>query len=208
MITIIIADSFKKGMKSRGCVGLLPYNKKNNLFQQQRDSIRDVFPRSDIIYIYGFDAKRFNSFIEDNNETNSAQYILNNQYSEYSHGHSLYLAKDRIAQSDECLILLGYEPISAKTIKAAKKTKKSSVLLDTKNQSKLGCVLDHNTKIISHIFFDLDNHISDIYLLKKPEIDILTECLEHEKIHNMFLFEIMNNIISRKGKLEALQTAK
>jgi choline kinase len=208
MITIIIADGFKKGMKSRGCVGLLPYNKKNNLFEQQRDSILGVFPRSDIVYIYGFDAKRFGGFIEDTGETGSTQYILNSEYSEYNHGHSLYLAKDRIAQSDECLILLGYEPVSTKIIKAAKKTKKSSVLLDTKNQSKLGCVLDNNTKIISHIFFDLDNHISDIYLLKKPEINILIECLEHEKIHNMFLFEIMNNIIARKGKLEALQTAK
>lgn len=208
MITIIIADNFKKGMKSRGCAGLLPYNRKSNLFQQQYDSIKSVFPKSDILYVYGFDAKKFDAFMEDKSDHYAPYTIKNNKYANYNHGYSLYLAKDAISQASECLILLGYEPISSKTIRMAKRTKQSSVLLDDSGDSKLGCILDQNSGSVSHIFFDLDNHISDIYLLKKPEIRILTSLLENSNIYNMFLFEIMNNIISQNGKLEALSLAK
>lgn len=207
MIVIIIADSFKKGMKSRGCAGLLPYNKKNNLLQQQIETVRHVFPKSDIVYIYGFDSKRLNNFAETLNTTN-IQYILNKKHDIFNHGHSLSLVKDNIAGAEECLILLGYDPIQLRTIDKVKKSRKSSVVVDPKNKSKLGCIFDQATKCISHIFFDLDNSVSDIYFLKKPEIDILCGILEDQQINNMFLFEIMNNIISRKGKLEALSLAK
>lgn len=207
MKVIIIADSFKKGMKSRGCAGLLPYNKKNNLLQQQFETVRNIFPKSDIVYIYGFDSKRFNNFTEDLGATN-IQYVQNKNYDVFNHGHSLSLVKNNIAASDECLILLGYDPILPKTIDKVKKSRKSSVIVDPKNKSKLGCIFDQTTRSISHIFFDLENSVSDIYFLKKPEIDILCNILEDQQIHNMFLFEIMNSIISRKGKLEALSLAK
>jgi choline kinase len=207
MITIIIGDHFKKGMKSQGCAGLIPYNKKYNLLQQQCSVISGVFPKTDILYIYGFDAKRFNYFIEDNHIKNTT-YILNKEYNDYSHGHSLYLAKNHIVNCDECLILLGYDPISVGDIKRTKKIKHSSALLDHKNKSRLGCIVDKKNGYISNIFFDLENYISNIYLLKKPEISILKEVLDSgDKVHNMFLFEIMNSIISHEGRLEALSIA-
>ena len=206
MITIIIADSFKRGMKSKGCPGLIPYNKKTNLFQQQCSAVRSIFPKSDILYVYGYDSKRFSGFVENSPQPNT-RYILNPEHPIYSHGHSLYLARDKISQSDECLILLGYDPILPKEIGVAKKHKKSSAIIDLKKKSKLGCILDKETRSINHIFFDLDNHISNIYFLKQPEITILKDLLEHDNVHNMFLFEIMNNIISRHGKLEGLALA-
>ena len=193
-------------MKSKGCAGLTPYNKRANLFQQQCSSIKKIFPKSDILYVYGYDSKRFGSFLE-NHTQDDTYYILNKEYPIYNHGHSLYLARDKISQSDECLILLGYDPILPKEIGVAKKHKKSSAIIDLKKKSKLGCILDKETRSINHIFFDLDNHISNIYFLKQPEITILQELLENDNVHNMFLFEIMNNIISHHGKLEGLALA-
>ena len=203
MIVIIIADSFKKGMKSRGCAGLLPYNKHTNLIQQQYAAITKVFPKADIVYVYGFDAKRFDNFIH-SHKSLDIEFIQNKDYENYSHGKSLSVVKNHIANSRECLIMLGYDPIYVKDIKPIKDIKKSSVLLADNSRSKIGCVVDQHTGSIHHLFFDLENHISDTYLLKTPEIKILIDLLQDNSIYNMFLFEIMNKILHNSGHLQAI----
>jgi hypothetical protein len=202
MITIILADHFKKGMKTQGCVGLLPYDKNKNLFQQQHTSIRSIFPRTSIRYVYGFDYQKFDSFIVDNKYSN-IQYILNTNYSG-GDGYGLSLVKDEIINHKECLIMHGYEPLSTKKMDLIKKHKKSLALIDDDTQSKLGCIIDPISSTIKHIFFDLDNYISNIYLLKEEEIKILTQLLKDKKTYNMFLFEIVNSIIENNGKIEPL----
>jgi hypothetical protein len=203
MIVIIIADNFKKGMKSQGCVGLLPYNKKNNLFQQQCESIKSVFPKANILYIYGFDSKRFILFTS-TAKISHVDPIINNDYYKYNHGHSLSLIEPRLSKEEECMVLLGYDPLNNKHILPLKKRKVSTALIAKKTESKIGCIIDSQTQKINHIFFDLDNPMLNIYLLKKPELQLLCKSLNQENIKNMFLFEIINNIILNNGNIEAL----
>ena len=203
MITIILADHFKKGMKSQGCSGLIPYDHKKNLFQQQYKAIRDEFPKSNILYVYGFDHKKFNTFV-DGKKYKNIQYVLNpNHLNNTGNGYGLSLVKDKLSDDKECLILLGYEPFANKEIKSIKKQKSSCVVVDKKRKSKLGCVIDESSNSIKHIFFDLDNYVSNVYMLKQPEIIKMVDLLSDPKTHNMFLFEIMNGIITQGGRLSA-----
>ena len=200
MITIIIADHFKKGMKSLGCVGLMPFNKRQNLFQQQYKAIRSVFPTSKIVYIYGFDGKRFTSFLKKQSIQNLVS-IYNGLYSKHNHGYSLSLAINKVKQHDDCLIVFGYEPIDKNVLKNIKKTKHSTAIIEPDKESNIGCILDHDTNKINHMFFGLENYLSNIYLLKKEELTILQNIAIDKEIDNMFLFEIMNQVISNNGTL-------
>lgn len=200
MITIVIADHFKKGMKSLGCVGLTEVTQKQNLFQQQYKSIRSVFPKSKIVYIYGFDGKRFSSFLK-KQPLNNLVSIYNGLYSKHSHGYSLSLGLDKINNEDSCLIVFGYEPIDKTLLKNIKNAKRSVAIIDSKKESNVGCVLDHEENKINHIFFGLENYISNIYMLKKQELKILRDVYRSKQIDNMFLFEIMNNVIANNGTL-------
>jgi hypothetical protein len=202
MITIIIADNFKKGMKSQGCVGLLPFKKRSNLLEQQKKIINKVFPQTDIYYIYGFDAKRLNSYISNND---GIHYVYNQYYETVGQAYGLGLLQKQLSKHDECLLLLGYDPIKEDHLKSLKKSKKSSSVVDPDNETKLGCILykDNN---IQHIFFDLENPICDMYLLKQKETSVLCDILKEKNTQSMFLFEIINSIIHRGGEFNAVST--
>jgi hypothetical protein len=204
MTILVIADTFNKGMKSQGCVGLLPYNKKYNLFQQQYKSIRSVFPKAKILYVYGFEGKKFLNFINGTPITNM-EILFNPEHNIHNHGHSLYLAKEYLETTDECLILLGYEPININYLKALHKMKKSTAIITKDSDSKLGCILEKDSNNLTHIFYGLSNYINNIYLLKKPELQLVLKLLNHDNIHNMFLFETINLILSQHGKMGGLE---
>ncbi|NBU33437.1 hypothetical protein EBS40_02290 [bacterium] len=205
MTIIIIADSFNKGMKSQGCVGLLPFNKKTNLFQQQYNAIRSVYPKAKIVYIYGFEAKKFTYFIRSFPSTNLAT-ILNNKYNIYNHGYGLSLVRDYIVEADECLVLLGYEPIQVSQIKNLYKLKRSAALISHNKTSNIGCIIQKDTNEITNIFYGLPNSINNIYFLKKPELNILANILNSNNAYNMFLFETINAILSQNGKIGVVNT--
>lgn len=187
-------------MKSQGCVGLLPFKKKSNLLEQQKKIINKVFPQTDIYYIYGFDAKRLNSYITNND---GIYYTYNRYYETVGQAYGLGLLKKEISNHNECLLLLGQDPIKEDHLKSLKKSKKSSSVLDAKNETKLGCVLNKNNNI-QHIFFDLENPVCDMYLLKQKEVSILCDILKENNTHNMFLFEIINSIIHMGGEFNAV----
>ena len=65
MNIIILGDKYQKRMKSRGCVGLIKYNNKN-IISHQYKTLHSIFPNANIIYVYGFDNKRFISYINKN----------------------------------------------------------------------------------------------------------------------------------------------
>lgn len=206
MITIIIADNFKKGMKSQGCVALLPFKKRSNLIEQQYDAVKKVFPHTEILYVYGFDAKRLNNYIQSNKE-NEIRYIYNDIHETVGQSYGLSLVRQEIVGHQECLLLLGYDPIKEDHLKTLKKSKRSASVVDDTIDTKLGCVINNNN--IEHIFFDLENPISNMYLLKDKEVDILHSLLlNNTSVKSMFLFETINAIIQNGGEVSAIDIKK
>jgi CTP:phosphocholine cytidylyltransferase-like protein len=203
MIALIIADSFKRGMKSQGCAGLLKYSNKEILLQQQYRVLKSVFPRCKIVYVYGFDSKKLKEIIGTKHK--NIHSIYNAEYSLYNHGYSLYKASSLIRAHNKCLVVPGYDPIDKGVLMKLKHTNASSVALIDKPEPKLGCVFDHQTGKVHHIFYDLHNQISDTYMIHEDEINILSQLLDDPITHNRFLFEIMNDIINNNGQIYAVK---
>jgi CTP:phosphocholine cytidylyltransferase-like protein len=189
---IIVADKFQKRMKSKGCVGLLKDNKYKTVIEKQYSIIREIFPTCKIVYIYGFDYKRFESFIHKKNFINTS-FIYNPDYEKYNTLYSLYLTKNFL--NDACIISFGDTYMSKKTFMGFD-TKIGSQAFISQNNNKLGCVIQNNE--IEHISYDLNNSLSEIYYLTKKHAIFLKRILETEEFHQYFLFEILNKSIDEK----------
>jgi CTP:phosphocholine cytidylyltransferase-like protein len=194
MNCVIIGDKYNKGMKSKGCPGLIPYNKSKNTLEHQYNIIKSVFPDINIFYIYGFDDKKFKEFISDSNLEITP--IYNSDFLKYNQGKSLSIAKD--ALTSDCLIINGYKKLSKKDLQKIKLDDKVSKIILSKNTDddyyKPGCLIVDDK--VSSFGFYLNNTIEEIYYLDKESSKILATLLKNHKYQNYFIFELLNHILS------------
>lgn len=193
MNIIIIGDRFQKRMKSKGCVALIK-NQKNTILQDQYQILKKVFPQSKIIYIYGFDGKRLQSFLNKHKELSDIKTLYNKDYELYNTIHSLSLAKDYL--DDQCLIIPGDCKLTKKIFNKFDTSGGSQIFIDNDHNNDIGCILYDNS--IHNIAYDLDNKLADIYYLTQQHAKLLKTFVENESIKNYFLFEIINKIIDQQ----------
>lgn len=188
---IILGDKFQKRMKSKGCVGLIKTNNKP-ILHQQYSVIKQTFPKSKIVYVYGFEGKKFLSFIDKNHDAYKDLIPVHNpEYDNKNTAYSLYLASKYL--NDECIILFGDHILHKKSFTHFKPTQQSQIFINRKQKNKLGCIINHNK--IENIAYDLDNYLSEIYYISKRHSTILKDSVNDMTNHNCFLFELINKII-------------
>jgi len=192
MNIIILGDKFQKRMKSKGCVGLLKISNQQNILQNQLEIINTVFKNAPIAYVYGFDSKKFLSFISKHNYLlKNLNLIYNAQYDKYNYAHSLYLAKDYL--DSDCLILFGDSNLSLRLFNKFDIADGTQIFINKHIKNKLGCIISN--KIIENISYDLDNYLYDIYYLSKDHASYIKTALETNILHNYFIFELINKLI-------------
>jgi choline kinase len=191
MNIIILGDKYQKRMKSKGCVGLIKINKQNFL-SHQYNVLRNRFPDSKIVYVYGFDNKRFASYVDKNHKSyQNMIFIHNKDFDKYNTSYSLSLVSDYL--NEDCMILFGDSIIKTKEFSSFKQKRGSQVFMDKENKTKLGCIINNGK--IENISYDLDNYLSDIYFISKQHIDIFRKLINDPNNHNNFIFEILNKVI-------------
>lgn len=186
---IILGDKFQKRMKSRGCVGLIDINNKT-IVQHQYENIKKVFPYANIVYVYGFEHKRFSNFIEKSSLKNNINIIYNSNYSTYNHGYSLNLAKNFL--NKDCFILFGDNIPNYRIFNNFQKHN-SQLFINKKQKNPIGCILSENK--ITNISYDLDNYLTDIYYLSQKHSLLLQKLIANPKFYNYFIFELFNQLI-------------
>lgn len=188
---IILGDKFQKRMKSKGCVGLIKINNKS-IIQHQHKIIKQVFPQSNIVYVYGFESKRFHSFIHKNDQLNTdIVSVYNPHFEEYNNAYSLSLVQNFL--NDPCIILFGDTIISKKTFDKFIPQNGSQIFVSKKHKNRLGCII--NDSKIENISYDLDNYLAEIYYLTKDHARMIKNLLGNKINYNCFIFEIMNKLI-------------
>lgn len=190
MNIIIIADKFQKRMKSKGCVGLIK-NNKTTLIQEQYSVLKKTFPQAKIIYVYGFDSKRFQAFLHKHEELQDIEPIYNKYYEQYNTMHSLSLVQTFLRNN--CLIMLGDCKINKTVFNKFDINNGSQIFIDNNSSSEIGCILSNN--IVQNIAYDLDNKLSDIYYLTREHAHCLSTMIDDNNYNNYFLFEAINKII-------------
>jgi choline kinase len=190
MNIVILGDKYQKGMKSRGCIGLLPYNNSNNLIQHQYGVLSSIFPQCQIAYVYGFDQKRICSFFKKNPRKNLTP-IFNSKHELYNVCFSLSICKDLFGE--DTLIVNGGLKLTKKIFKKFNTDLGSQVFVNKKYHNDIGCIIEN--KNIKNISFNLTNYIYDIYYISKNNIELFKELIIDKQNYNCFMFEIINKII-------------
>jgi hypothetical protein len=186
---IILGDKYQKGMKSKGCVGLIKINKNDNLFENQYRTIKEFDPSANIIYVYGFESKKFINFI--NKHSYALELLYNDKYETNNQTFSLSLAKNFL--NNDCFIIFG-DNILKKTMFNKFNTKLGSqIFISSGLDSNIGCIIHNNA--IENISFDLDNKLTNIYYVNQVTASRISDLISDQKYHNSFIFEIINKII-------------
>jgi CTP:phosphocholine cytidylyltransferase-like protein len=192
MRIIILGDRFKKGLKSKGCPGLIRANgDRSTIFDKQYHVFNQKFPNCEIIYVAGYDCKRLRHFIKKNYQDKKIVVLKNTDYERFNDVQSLNIAKEYL--NDSCIIVSGYITPSMVTFDSLDKI--YSQVFVTNKETSIGCVV--NNKIVSNISFGLQNYISDIYYINKDDSLKLQKLIGVDSNKNCFLFEILNKIIEQ-----------
>ena len=190
MNIVILADKYQKGMKSKGGLGLLKINSRSTIFDYQYKHIKKAFPKSKIIYVYGFDNKKIENYLSKEKYTDVIQ-IYNPEYENYNYTYSLNLAKEYL--DGDTIITFGDVLFHSNLFKNFDKKRGSQVFINLKKKEKIGCIVIDDR--VNHISFDLNNYLSNIYYLEKKDIEDIKKLVGQEKFRNYFLFEIINKSI-------------
>jgi choline kinase len=204
MNIIILGDKFQKKMKSKGCMGLFKIKNKYRIVEQY-EIIKKIFPTANIFYIYGFESKKLlNSLQKYDDLVRDVSFIYNDRHDKYNYGYTLSLASEHI--NDDIIICFGDTTLS--NINLLRVKDEYSKIIIGNNSNELGCVIS-NSKI-ENIFYDLENPIEEIYFIKKQDISILKQILENKSlgINNMFIFEIINQMIDKNVMFKPIQNNK
>lgn len=186
---IILGDKYQKGMKSKGCSGLIKTDKKNTLFDTQYAAISCRSDVDNIVYVCGFESKKIENFID---KKYSDVVLINNQNHEESNdAYSLSLVADYLTKP--CFIVSGYAHLNTKIIKKIPYNDESKIFVSNKDIGQLGCVLQNNR--VTHIGFDLPNKIDDMYYISSGDANTIRGLVSKPKYHNYFLFELLNILI-------------
>jgi CTP:phosphocholine cytidylyltransferase-like protein len=191
MNIIILGDKFQKRMKSKGCVALIENNKKP-VVHNQYHTLKHIFPQANIIYIYGFEAKKFQNYIDKNyKEYPDLKIIYNSHYDNYNSSYSLSLASDFL--DSNCLIMFGDIVLNKNLFAKFNIDNNSQVFLSHNKTYKLGCTIADSG--LCNIDYDLNNYLYNIYYVQNIDGKNLKNIVKNSNYYNCFVFELMNKLI-------------
>lgn len=202
MNCIILGDKYQQGMKSKGCSALIQINSKSNILINQYNILKSVFKNINIIYVYGFDNKKFLDFIETSKMDICTEF--NDKFNTYNQAFSLSLVENMV-KDDNLLIIDGYQKLNKTMFKKFNPSNGSAIFIkDSQNYNNNSVGYTINNDYIQYFSFDLHNSIHDIYYLDKPFVAPLFNILQQKKYHNNFIFELINKLIDQGLKIKAI----
>jgi choline kinase len=192
MNIIIFGDKYQKGMKSKGVTGLLKHNKAETIIDHQYKTLTKIFPSSKIIYVYGFDDKKFISHINKKKYTQKKLTTIYNPYYDTKNtGFNLRLVDEFL--NDDILFMFGYSKLNLNLFKRFNRKMGSQIFIGNKNNYNVGCIIVDDT--ITNISPDLTHKLSDIFYISHSDIKILKNITKDKSKDNYFMFEIINQMI-------------
>lgn len=196
----IFSYSITKGMKSIGPIGILKRtNKSNPLLNQQISYLRDIFKNIDFYIITGFGNERIARELPDKKYINL---IFNSHYETKNYGYAFKILIQRLQNQInkyDGVFFLDSNVIIRKL--QQKKIKKSWIIIKKKTSQKnktdyLGT--SFNNEYLDYLFYNIGDNIwcKSFYLTQKDMITLI----ENQNFHdNMFIFEVLNNLIENNN---------
>lgn len=200
---VILTPEITKGMKSIGSKSLLKIRNKS-LIEHQIDYLLSLSRKIRINIVTGFDHDKIVKHINEKFEKRADQinFIYNDRYENTNYGYSIKILLNSIGV-EELLIISSGVLIKKLAIGLESFTGNSKVyLLDKiKNNFNIGC--DSNSdNHINYLFYDLPSPWAECVYLNKFGTKQLLEIINTKQPDQMYLFELINSLISQSVVFE------
>lgn len=195
---IVLVPEITKGMKSVGSKSLLPIKNNKYLIEYQIEQISTINKSIHITIATGFDHDKILKITKPYNNVD----ILYNSHYEYTNfGKSLELYIKNYSSIDNVLVISSGILFKKGALISSycKNSSKIFVLDKPKNHFEIGC---NPTKHTEYLFYDLPQIWSECVYFNIEAITALKKIISTKSIAQMYLFEIINEILSHKIMFE------
>ena len=197
-ITVIIpAAGTGRRMKTYGPKPMINIGKKT-ILQRQIDIIKEYFKSVRFIIVTGFESDKLiqsspKDFIKLENEL----------YKETNVARSVSIALNAV-ESDRVLVLMGDLVFSKEAIGMLDYSSScTSASIDNHREAEVGCIISKNG-VLLNMMYDLELKWNQIVYLQGKELKLFKEACTKRRNKKLFLFEIINKVIDKGGKIKCI----
>lgn len=190
---LIIASEITKGMKSIGSRSMLSITDSCKVIDQQIHSLKSIHKNIQITVAAGYEYEKVSHYLK---KYKNIDIINNDNYKSTNEAENIRLYMEKHLTIDNLFIINGGILIKKHTIEPSifKNDVSTIFLLNSlKNSFNLGCSKNSN---IEYIFYELEQPWCECIYLKSRHIKALKNILQTIKIDQMYIFELINKIIS------------
>jgi len=195
---ILLSAGEASRMKSHGPRSLIKVADDTNLIKYQSDTIVSAIPNNEIILVCGCEADRVM-----NHAPASIICVENERFDSTNIVRSMAIGL-RAATSDKILFIYGDLIFNHDTLKNAK-FEESSVFIDKEDffdKSGVGCTINEKNNV-EHMLYGLPNLWAQMVFLTGRELSIFKNIVWNREKEKLFGFEVLNELIDRRGTLKA-----
>jgi choline kinase len=188
---LILVPEITKGMKSLGSKALLDIKKHTKVLEYQIHNIKNLDIKTQITVATGFEAEKVHSVLDEL----SIEYTFNPTYKETNQGESIRLYLEKYSPKHLLIINNGILMKKNTLNKLLLSGHSKLFLLDkAKENFNLGCALTQS--VTEYIFYDLPEPWAECVYLDKDAINNLSVIVQQNKTSQMYLFELLNEMLS------------
>jgi hypothetical protein len=197
---LIIAPEITKGMKSIGSKALLQIKKQKCVLDYQIEAIKNIDKNINITIATGFESDKIIELLY-RSYKNEINYIYDPNFRTTNQAESINIFLNKFPETQNLFIVLNGVVFKNRSITKTMLDgeSKAFILSKQKENFSLGCTNGDN---IEYIFYDLPNTWSECVYLNRNAIVWTKEYLSSKAVNQMYLFEILNEIIAHKIIIE------
>ena len=191
---IIIIPEITKGMKSIGSKSLLKVRKTKHVIDYQIDQVLSISKKIKINIATGFDNDKIKKIVQ--KKYSNVNVVYNDEYESTNYGKSLEILISNISKETTGLFIVCSGILFKKNAihhTSFRNNSKIFFLNKPKINFNIGC--NYNSEP-DYLFYDLPDIWSECVFLNKKTIELLQNQIDSKKISQMYIFEIINMLIS------------
>jgi len=200
---LILIPEITKGMKSIGSKSLLKIRKTKHIIDHQIEQIQSISKKIRIHIATGFDNEKIKKIVaKHNNVYTNINIIHNTDYELSNYGRSVELLVNSLESNSNGLFILCSGVLFKKNTfhhTCLKNNSKIFLLNNPKTNFNIGCSYGDT---IEYMFYDLPEPWAECAFLNADAIEKLRNIIATKAIKQMYVFEILNDLISQNVNFE------
>jgi hypothetical protein len=185
---IILGANVTPRRKGFGAKSLFPIGQQWNIIETQIDSIKNAYPKADIILVTGFQSQQVI------NKKYPIRIVENVNFEETSEAEQLRIALNATIGNKVFIVGgdLVFDSVSIKSVASHG----SNVLFSNKPKEDVCLGIVHHNNILENVIYDMPNEWLNCAFFEGKELDALRKFLKNREHTKLLLFEVINYLVS------------